>query len=99
MFSATFDSKGNTFLNTLGATADDLLFVADRNPAKQGRLLPGSRVPVEPPDAVFERKPDRLLILPWNLADEVASEMAGIADWGGRFVVAIPALREFGGRP
>ena len=92
-------AKGNTFLNSLGAPASDLLFVADRNPTKQGRLLPGSRVPIEPPEAVFQQRPDRLLILPWNLADEVAAEMAGIAEWGGRFVVAIPSLREFGARP
>jgi C-methyltransferase C-terminal domain/Putative zinc binding domain/Methyltransferase domain len=90
-------AKGNTFLNTLGASADDLLFVADRNPAKQGRLLPGSRVPIVAPDAVFEQRPDHLLILPWNLADEVAAEMVGISAWGGRFVVAIPQLRVFGG--
>ena len=92
-------AKGNTFLNSLGATAADLLFVADRNPAKQGRLLPGSRIPVLSPEAVFEQQPDVLLVLPWNLADEVATEMAGIAAWGGRFAVAMPAMREFAAVP
>lgn len=89
-------AKGNTFLNALGAGPDDLLLVADRNPAKQGHLLPGSRIPVVAPEAVFDARPEHLLILPWNIAAEVAAEMAGIGRWGGRFVVAIPALRSFG---
>ena len=92
-------AKGNTFLNALGATSEDIEFVADRNPSKQGRLLPGSRIPVLGPEAVIARRPDFLLILPWNIADEVASEMSDMAAWGGRFVVAVPELRVFEVRP
>jgi SAM-dependent methyltransferase len=89
-------AKGNTFLNALGAGPRDLDFVADRNPAKCGRLLPGSRIPVVAPEEIFRRRPPLLWILPWNLSAEVASQMRGIGGWGGRFVVAIPALRVFG---
>lgn len=86
-------AKGNTFLNVCGATADDILFVVDRNPEKQGRLLPGSHVPVRPPEALYEVRPDYVLILPWNLADEIRAHHAAIADWGGRFVTAVPEIR------
>jgi hypothetical protein len=68
------------------------MFVADRNPHKQGYLLPGSRIPIVAPKAVLDRKPDDLIILPWNLADEVVREMAAISEWGGRFVVGVPEL-------
>jgi hypothetical protein len=67
-------------------------FVADKNPTKQGRLLPGSRIPVVDPSAITERKPDYLLILPWNIKSEIIAELAAIRSWGGRFVVPIPAL-------
>ena len=85
-------AKGNTLLNCCGVTADDVLCVVDRNPAKQGRLLPGSRIPVRPVDAVIELKPDFLFILPWNLADEIRDTMADIRSWGGRFVTAAPQV-------
>lgn len=85
-------AKGNTLLNYCGVGADDIECVADRNPAKQGRLLPGSRIPVVAPERLFETKPDYLLILPWNIKDEVMSQMGGIRDWGSRFVVPIPTL-------
>lgn len=86
-------AKGNTFLNALGAGPRDIACVADKSPAKQGHLLPGSRIPVVAPDALLALKPEYLVILPWNIAAEVAGEMAAIGGWGGRFVTAIPALR------
>jgi SAM-dependent methyltransferase len=85
-------AKGNTLLNYCGIGADVIDYVVDRNPAKQGRLLPGSRIPVRAPEAVFETRPDYLLILPWNIKDEVIAQMAGIRDWGGRFVLPVPQV-------
>ncbi len=87
-------AKGNTFLNYCGVTCDDIAFVVDRNPAKQGTLLPGSHVPVKGPEALRASMPDAVVILPWNLADEIAAEHAYISEWGGKFVVATPSLRE-----
>lgn len=85
-------AKGNTLLNYCGVGRDFIDFVVDRNPVKQGRLLPGSRIPVLAPEAIFEAKPDYLLILPWNIRDEVMVQMKGIREWGGRFVVPIPRV-------
>lgn len=86
-------AKGNTFLNVAGLGADSIAFVVDRNPQKQGCLLPGSHIPVLPPEAIAERKPDYLVILPWNIAPEVMEQQAGIRAWGGQFVTAVPELR------
>jgi hypothetical protein len=86
-------AKGNTLLNFCGVTARQIEFVADSNPHKQGRYLPGSHIPVLAPEAIFTARPDYVLILPWNLADEIRMELAGIKDWGGKFVVPIPSLR------
>ncbi len=86
-------AKGNTLLNYCGVTAEQIEFVVDSNPHKQGRYLPGSRIPIHAPDAIFAAKPDYVLILPWNLADEICKNMAGIAAWGGKFVIPIPMLR------
>jgi SAM-dependent methyltransferase len=86
-------AKGNTFLNVCGASADDIAFVVDRNPEKQGKLLPGSHVPVRAPDALYEAKPDYVLILPWNLAPEIRASHGAIDAWGGRFVTAVPDIR------
>ena len=83
-------AKGNTLLNYCGIGRDFIDYVVDANPAKQGRLLPGSRIPVLAPQAVQESRPDYLLILPWNIAPEVMQQMAGIRAWGGRFVLPIP---------
>jgi hypothetical protein len=88
-------AKGNTCLNYCGATARDLVCVADAAPAKQGKLLPGSHVPIVSPAELMSRKPDYVVILPWNLKDEIAAQMAAIRDWGGRFVIAIPELTVF----
>jgi C-methyltransferase C-terminal domain/Putative zinc binding domain/Methyltransferase domain len=85
-------AKGNTFLNAGKVTAGDIMFVADRNPHKQGHLLPGSRIPIVAPEVVLDRKPDDLIILPWNVADEIVREMAAIRQWGGRFVIGVPKL-------
>jgi hypothetical protein len=86
-------AKGNTFLNYCGTTAADIVCAFDANPAKQGRYLPGSHIPVFAPEAVAETRPDYVLILPWNLKDEITRQLAYIADWGGRFVVASPTTR------
>jgi hypothetical protein len=86
-------AKGNTFLNFCGATADDIAFVVDRNELKQGKLLPGCHIPVKAPAALAAEKPDYVLILAWNLADEIRASEAGIAAWGGRFVTAVPSIR------
>ena len=82
--------KGNTLLNYCGIRTDFIDFTVDRSPHKQGNFLPGSRIPILAPEAVWERKPDYLFILPWNLRDEIVAQMAGIRAWGGRFVVPLP---------
>ncbi len=85
-------AKGNTFLNAVGEAG--LLAVADRNPAKQGRLLPGSRVPVVTPEALRDLEVDDVLILPWNIAGEIAAELRALPGWRARLWVAVPAMRE-----
>jgi SAM-dependent methyltransferase len=84
--------KGNTLLNYCGIRTDFLDYTVDRSPYKQGTLLPGSWIPVFPPERIFETKPDYVLILPWNLASEITAQMAGVREWGGRFVVPIPSV-------
>jgi len=86
-------AKGNTFLNYCGTTSDDIVEAYDANPAKQDRYLPGSHVPIRAPAAVASSRPDYVLILPWNLKEEITRQLAFIADWGGRFVVASPETR------
>lgn len=85
-------AKGNTFLNYAGVTAPRIQAVFDANPHKQGRYLPGSHVPILAPAAMSELRPDYLLILPWNLKQEVMGSMGAIRDWGGRFVIAVPHI-------
>jgi hypothetical protein len=89
-------AKGNTFLNYCRATPDDIEAVFDASPAKQGRFLPGSHIPILNPAAVRDLMPDDLLILPWNLKDEIMGQMAFITDWGGRFVTASPETKVIG---
>ncbi len=84
--------KGNTLLNYCGIRTDFLDFTVDRNPYKQGNFLPGSRIPILAPEAIQERKPDYLLLLPWNLKQEIMGQMAHIRAWGGKFVVPIPEV-------
>lgn len=85
-------AKGNTLLNFAGVRPDLLPYVCDAAPSKQGRYLPGSRIPILAPDALRERKPDVILILPWNIAREVIDVHAYVHAWGGEFVVAVPRL-------
>jgi SAM-dependent methyltransferase len=85
--------KGNTLLNYCGVRTDLLDFVVDRNPYKQGKFLPGTRVPIHAPERLREARPDYVLILPWNLEREIVSQLAYIREWGGRFVVPIPSVR------
>ncbi|THD48002.1 MAG: methyltransferase domain-containing protein [Bradyrhizobium sp.] len=86
-------AKGNTFLNVCGVGAADIVCVFDRAAAKQGRLTPGSHIPIRSPATIGELRPDYLVVLPWNLIDEIRAQMAEIGEWGGRFVVALPELR------
>lgn len=86
-------AKGNTFLNYAGVKADLIEYVADRNPAKQGKWMPGSRIPIVDEAHIRASKPDFVLILPWNLQDEVADQLAYIRQWGAKFVVVQPDFR------
>jgi hypothetical protein len=87
-------AKGNTLLNFAGVRADLLPYVVDRNPAKQGKFLPGSRIPVVDEAHLRADRPDVVLILPWNLREEVVAQLAYIREWGGRFAVAVPGWQE-----
>ena len=84
--------KGNTLLNFCGIRTDFLDYTVDRSPFKQGKLLPGTHIPIFHPDKIAETKPDYLLILPWNLQHEIMLKMSYIRDWGGKFVVPIPEV-------
>lgn len=88
-------AKGNTLLNYAGVRRDLLSFVADRNPAKQGRFLPGCRIPVLSEAALRQARPDYVVILPWNLTAEVSEQLGYVREWGGKFVVAVPDIRVF----
>jgi nucleoside-diphosphate-sugar epimerase/SAM-dependent methyltransferase len=85
--------KGNTLLNYCGIRTDFLDYTVDRNPYKQGRYLPGTHIPILHPDRLRETRPDYVLILPWNLADEIMRQLAFVREWGGRFVVPIPKVQ------
>jgi hypothetical protein len=85
-------AKGNTLLNYAGIRPDLVAFVVDRNPAKQGKYLPGSRIPVVTEEHLTRRKPDFIVILPWNLKNEVMAQLDYVRSWGGQFVLAIPSL-------
>jgi hypothetical protein len=85
--------KGNTLLNYCGIRQDFLDFTVDRSPHKQGRYTPGTHIPILDPVALRETKPDFILILPWNLRDEIVQQHSYVAEWGGRFVVPIPTVR------
>jgi len=86
-------AKGNTFLNYAGVGADDIVAAFDANPHKQDRYLPGSHVPIYAPSRIAEIRPDYMLILPWNLKDEIMGQLAFIRGWGGRFVTASPETK------
>jgi SAM-dependent methyltransferase len=85
--------KGNTLLNYCGIRTDLLEFTVDRNPYKQGQFLPGTRIPIHHPEALEQARPDFILILPWNLTDEVVGQLSHARDWGGQFVVPIPEVK------
>jgi 2-polyprenyl-3-methyl-5-hydroxy-6-metoxy-1,4-benzoquinol methylase len=82
--------KGNALLNHCGIRTDFLDYVVDRNPYKHGKYLPGTHIPIYPPGKITETKPNYVLILPWNLKDEIIAQLSGIREWKGRFVVPIP---------
>ena len=89
-------AKGNTLLNYCGVRTDLLDYTVDRSPHKQGQFLPGTRIPIHAPDRLRADRPDYVLILPWNLKDEIVGQMAEVRGWGGRFVVAIPEVEVLG---
>lgn len=84
--------KGNTLLNYCGIRTDFLDYTVDRNPYKQGKYLPGTHIPIFAPEKITETKPDYVLILPWNLKDEITAQLSYIREWGARFVVPIPEV-------
>lgn len=85
--------KGNTLLNYCGIRTDFLDFTVDLNPLKQGKFTPGTRIPILSPEAIREFRPDYVLILPWNLKDEITSSMSYVREWGAKFVIPIPQLK------
>ena len=86
-------AKGNTLLNYAGIRPDLVAFVADRNPAKQGKFMPGSRIPIVDENMLKKAKPDYILILPWNLRTELTEQLTYVKDWGGKLVTAVPYLQ------
>lgn len=89
-------AKGNTFLNYAGVTPADIVAVFDANPHKQDRFLPGTHIPIHAPAKIADFKPDYVVILPWNLKDEIMGQLAYIKDWGGQFVTAAPDTKVVG---
>jgi hypothetical protein len=87
--------KGNTLLNHCGIRSDLLAFTVDRSPHKQGMFLPGTHIPIHAPDRIAEVKPDYVLLLPWNLREELTQQLAYVRQWGAKLVVPIPALEVF----
>lgn len=86
-------AKGNTLMNFAGVRPDLISFVVDRNPAKQGKYMPGSRIPIVAEDVLRDKRPDYVVILPWNLRNEVMQQLDYVQEWGGRLVTAVPALQ------
>ncbi len=85
-------AKGNTLLNYAGIRADLVPAVVDRNPAKQGKYLPGSRIPILDESEINKLRPDYMIILPWNLNEEVRAQLEYVREWGAKFVIAVPKL-------
>jgi SAM-dependent methyltransferase len=85
-------AKGNTLMNYSGVRADVISFVADRNPAKQNKYMPGSRIPIVDEDVLKDARPDYIVILPWNIESEIRQQLDYVREWGGQFVVAVPSL-------
>ncbi|NUR85078.1 MAG: class I SAM-dependent methyltransferase [Nonomuraea sp.] len=84
--------KGNTLLNHCGIRADLLAYTVDRNPYKHGRFTPGARIPIMAPERIDEDRPDYVLVLPWNLRDEITQQLSHVREWGGQLVFPIPSL-------
>jgi SAM-dependent methyltransferase len=91
--------KGNTLLNYCGIRTDFLDYTVDRNPYKHGRFTPGTHIPIHPPERLAQTRPDYILILPWNLKDEIIAQLAHTRAWGARFVVPIPEVTVYGDEP
>ncbi|HEY1952515.1 MAG TPA: class I SAM-dependent methyltransferase [Gemmatimonadaceae bacterium] len=87
--------KGNTLLNYCGIRTDFVEFTVDRSPHKHGKFLPGTHIPIHAPERLWEARPDYVLILPWNIKSEIMGQLAGITEWGGRFVVPIPEVKVY----
>jgi len=85
-------AKGNTLLNFAGVRPDLLPFVVDKNPFKQGKFMPGSRIPIVDEARLHSEKPDYVVMLPWNLYSELSTQLNYIRQWGGKFVTAVPSL-------
>jgi hypothetical protein len=88
-------AKGNTLLNYCGVRTDFIDYTVDRSPHKQGLFLPGTHIPIYDPERIQETKPDFVLVLPWNLKDEIMEQMSFIRRWGGQFVVPIPRVQVY----
>jgi SAM-dependent methyltransferase len=86
-------AKGNTFINYAGIRPDLLPYVVDKSPSKQGKFLPGSRIPIVSEDHIRREHPDYIVVLPWNIRDEVVTDLSYVREWGARFVTAIPDLK------
>ncbi len=86
-------AKGNTMLNYCGIKTDFIDYTCDLNPHKQGHLLPGSHIPIRSPEAIREDEPDVILILPWNLKEEIMDQLSFVGDWGAQFAARAPRLR------
>ncbi len=87
--------KGNTLLNYCGIRTDFIDYIVDRNPYKHGRYTPGTHIPIYAPDKILETRPDYVMILPWNLKDEIMEQLSYIREWGGHFIVPIPEVSVF----
>ena len=83
-------SRGSTLLNYCGITTELLAYTVDRSPLKQGRSIPGCGIAIDHPERIFQTRPAYVLVLTWDLRDEVVRQMSGIAEWGGRFVIPLP---------
>ena len=85
-------AKGNTLLNYCGVRSDFIDYTVDRSPHKQGMFLPGTHIPIHEPERIFRTRPDYVLILPWNIKDEIIEQMSAVRSWGGKFVVPVPEV-------
>ena len=85
-------AKGNTLMNYAGIRPDLMPFVADRNPAKQGKFMPGSRIPIVSEQHLQAERPAYIVIIPWNIHEEIMAQLAYVREWGGQFVTAVPEL-------